>query len=109
MRPWDGIITDEDRRAYDAAGFGRAAGIGRRPALLIIDVQYRTTGSIPMPFGKRSKSIQRHAATSHGRLLGISAGCSNYSGGNAGLSSSPMSRRRFGRTAAGSQQKSLRS
>ncbi|WP_245344262.1 isochorismatase family protein [Bradyrhizobium japonicum] len=50
MRPWDGIITDEDRRAYDAAGFGRSAGMGRRPALLIIDVQYRTTGSLPLPF-----------------------------------------------------------
>lgn len=50
MRPWDNVITDEDQRRYDAAGFGRAAGIGRRPALLIIDVQYRTTGSVPMPF-----------------------------------------------------------
>ncbi|UPT93206.1 isochorismatase family protein [Bradyrhizobium barranii subsp. apii] len=50
MRPWDSVITDEDQRRYDAAGFGRAAGIGCRPALLIIDVQYRTTGSVPMPF-----------------------------------------------------------
>ncbi|WP_249141349.1 isochorismatase family protein [Bradyrhizobium liaoningense] len=50
MRPWDGLISDDDLRAYDAAGFGRPAGIGRRPALLIIDVQYRTTGTVPMPF-----------------------------------------------------------
>jgi maleamate amidohydrolase len=50
MRPWDGIISDEEQRAYNAAGFGRPSGIGKRPALLIIDVQYRTVGTRPMPF-----------------------------------------------------------
>lgn len=37
---------------YDAAGFGRPVGMGRKPALLIIDVQYRTTGTTRMPFDK---------------------------------------------------------
>ncbi len=50
MKPWDGIIPIEEQKAYGAAGFGRASGLGRRPALLIIDVQYRTTGTRPMPF-----------------------------------------------------------
>lgn len=50
VRPWDGIISEEEQRAYNAAGFGRATGIGKRPALVIIDVQYRTVGSRPMPF-----------------------------------------------------------
>ena len=50
MRPWDGIISDEEQRAYRAAGFGRPGGIGARPALLIIDVQYRTVGTEPRPF-----------------------------------------------------------
>ena len=49
-RPWDGIISEEEQRAYRAAGFGRSGGIGTRPALLIIDVQYRTVGTRPMPF-----------------------------------------------------------
>jgi nicotinamidase-related amidase len=49
-QPWDGIISDEEQRAYNAAGFGRQTGLGKRPALLIIDVQYRTTGTTPMPF-----------------------------------------------------------
>ncbi len=49
-RPWDGIISEEEQRAYRAAGFGRPGGIGVRPALLIIDVQYRTVGTRPMPF-----------------------------------------------------------
>ena len=49
-KPWDGIISPEEQRAYAAAGFGRRTGLGRRPALLIIDVQYRTVGTTPKPF-----------------------------------------------------------
>jgi len=50
MRPWDGIVGEEEQRAYRAAGFGRPSGWGRRPALLIIDVQYRTVGTRSLPF-----------------------------------------------------------
>lgn len=49
-RPWSGPISEEDERRYAAAGFGRPVGLGRRPALLIIDVQYRTVGLTPQPF-----------------------------------------------------------
>jgi len=44
------IIDALTRQRYDAAGFGRPVGLGQRPALLIIDVQYRTTGTTPVPF-----------------------------------------------------------
>jgi nicotinamidase-related amidase len=50
MRPWDGIISEEEQRAYRAAGFGKPVGMGSRPALLIIDVQYRTVGTVRRPF-----------------------------------------------------------
>jgi len=50
MKPWDHVISDEEQRAYRAAGFGRPSGLGVRPALLIIDVQYRTVGTTPLPF-----------------------------------------------------------
>ena len=49
-RPWADVITADDERRYEAAGFGRPVGMGRRPALLIIDVQYRTVGDSPKPF-----------------------------------------------------------
>ena len=49
-RPWDGIIPDDEQRAYRAAGFGRPTGLGQKPALLIIDVQYRTVGTKREPF-----------------------------------------------------------
>ena len=56
-KPWDGIISEDEQRAYHAAGFGRPSGLGRRPALLIIDVQYRTIGTSPKPFWESIKEF----------------------------------------------------
>ena len=56
-RPWDHLISEDAKRAYRAAGFGRPTGIGRRPALLIIDVQYRTTGTERRPFWESIKEF----------------------------------------------------
>jgi maleamate amidohydrolase len=46
---WEKYLTDLDRRVYAAAGFGHKSGFGSRPAVLIIDVQYRTCGELPKP------------------------------------------------------------
>lgn len=54
---WDAVIPEEERAAYEAAGFGRPSGIGKRPALLIIDVQYRTMGTEPKPFWESIKEF----------------------------------------------------
>ena len=48
-RPWDGLVPDRDHAAYAKAGFGGPTGLGVRPALLIIDMQYRTTGTRRVP------------------------------------------------------------
>src|SRR3954454_15016579 len=55
--PWDGVIPQAEQDAYQAAGFGRPSGIGARPALLVIDVQYRTVGTTPMPFMEAIKEF----------------------------------------------------
>lgn len=52
MNSWDGIISKSEQDIYQAAGFGRRGGIGRRPALLIIDVQYRTVGTRRVPIAQ---------------------------------------------------------
>jgi maleamate amidohydrolase len=57
MRPWDGIISEDEQKAYRAAGFGKPTGMGTRPALLIIDVQYRTTGTLEKPFWEAIKEF----------------------------------------------------
>lgn len=49
MKPWDSVIPEEEQLAYRAAGFGRRSGLGAKPALLVIDVQYRTVGTKPRP------------------------------------------------------------
>lgn len=50
MPAWTGTITEEEERRYAEAGFGGASVWGTRPALLIIDVQYRTVGTAPLPY-----------------------------------------------------------
>ena len=95
MKPWDGIIPTEEQEAYRAAGFGRPTGIGRRPALLIIDVQYRTVGTEPRPFWEAIKEFPD--LLRRGRLGGgaaISRACSRSSATTAGPCSIPMCRRR---------------
>ncbi|MFX8523739.1 hypothetical protein ABTM10_19610, partial [Acinetobacter baumannii] len=48
-RPWDKVIPQEEQETYAMAGLGGPGGFGRRPALLVIDVQYRSVGDRPMP------------------------------------------------------------
>ncbi|MDI1345447.1 MAG: isochorismatase family protein [Pseudolabrys sp.] len=57
LRPWDHLISDNEQKAYRAAGFGRPTGFGKKPALLIIDVQYRTVGTKRMPFWEAIKEF----------------------------------------------------
>ncbi|MDH4189422.1 MAG: isochorismatase family protein [Betaproteobacteria bacterium] len=57
MKPWDNIISEEEQRAYRAAGFGNPSGVGAHPALLVIDVQYRTVGTTPKSFWESIKEF----------------------------------------------------
>ncbi|MEV0132755.1 isochorismatase family protein [Dactylosporangium sp. NPDC050688] len=52
-----GVIDAQTLARYKAAGFGGSGSRGRRPALLIIDVQYRTTGTRRMPFDEAVKEF----------------------------------------------------
>ncbi|MGB6118449.1 MAG: isochorismatase family protein [Mesorhizobium sp.] len=56
-KPWEGVIPEEELLAYRKAGFGAPSGLGRKPALLIIDVQYRTVGTEPKPFFESIKEF----------------------------------------------------
>ncbi len=48
-RPWDGIVPESEIEVYRKAGLGGRSGIGKRAALLVIDVQYRSMGESPKP------------------------------------------------------------
>jgi nicotinamidase-related amidase len=51
-RPWDGIIPEAELEIYRRSGWGTPSGIGRWPALLVIDVQYRSMGEKPLPIAE---------------------------------------------------------
>lgn len=61
---WRDTVPASEWAVYEAAGFGRPAGLGRRPAVLVIDVQYRTVGDEPAPL---LESIERYYRTSCGQ------------------------------------------
>lgn len=48
-RPWTSIIPEEELAIYEQAGFGHPSARPQRPALLVIDVQYRSIGRIRAP------------------------------------------------------------
>src|SRR3954452_6488961 len=43
-RPWSDLIASDEIEVYRRAGYQRAYGLGSRPALLIVDVEYNFTG-----------------------------------------------------------------
>ncbi len=48
-RRWEDAIPADDLAVHRAAGYGAPLGLGRRPAALIIDVNYRFLGRRPAP------------------------------------------------------------
>ena len=49
MAVWDDVLPEEDRRVFELAGWGRDAGFGERPVLLVVDVIYNFVGDRPEP------------------------------------------------------------
>jgi nicotinamidase-related amidase len=49
LPPWKCVVTDADLEVYRRAGYQQRYGVGKRPALLIIDVEYNFTGDCPEP------------------------------------------------------------
>lgn len=48
-RIWDAFLTDRDKQVFAKSGYGRRAGFGARPALMVIDVNYNFCGDRPEP------------------------------------------------------------
>jgi maleamate amidohydrolase len=46
---WDAFLTERDKQVFAASGYGARGGFGKRPALLIIDVNYGFVGDRPEP------------------------------------------------------------
>jgi nicotinamidase-related amidase len=49
MATWDDILSERDKQVFALSGYGKRAGFGQRPAVLIIDVNYNFVGDKPEP------------------------------------------------------------
>jgi hypothetical protein len=49
MATWDDILTPRDKDVFALSGYGKRAGFGQRPAVLVIDVNYNFVGDKPEP------------------------------------------------------------
>lgn len=46
---WNQFLTDRDKQVFGDSGYGARAGFGKRPAVLVIDVNYAFCGESPEP------------------------------------------------------------
>jgi nicotinamidase-related amidase len=46
MRVWDKYLTERDKEVHGLSGFSARTGFGKRPAVLVIDVNYAFTGDV---------------------------------------------------------------
>lgn len=46
---WSKFLTERDKQVFKTAGYGTRQGFGKRPALLVIDVNYFFCGDKPAP------------------------------------------------------------
>ena len=49
MAIWDAYLTERDKAVFGSAGYGKLAGFGRRPVVLVVDVNYNFVGDRPEP------------------------------------------------------------
>jgi len=46
---WRDLLSPEERRVFEASGYGQSTGFGTRPAVLVIDMNYNFIGDRPEP------------------------------------------------------------
>jgi len=49
MPVWDQFLTERDKQVFTGAGYGKPAGFGQRPVVLVVDVNYAFVGDRPEP------------------------------------------------------------
>ncbi len=55
MPVWDAFLTERDKRIFGSAGYGKRGGFGKRPVVLVIDVNYNFVGDRPEPIEESVK------------------------------------------------------
>ena len=60
-RVWDRFLTERDKAVFGSAGYGVRQGFGKRPALLVIDVNYAFCGDKREPILESIKRWRQSA------------------------------------------------
>jgi len=47
MPVWDRYLTERDRRVFASSGYGKPAGFGKRPVVIVVDVNHNFVGDRP--------------------------------------------------------------
>jgi nicotinamidase-related amidase len=63
-RIWDSLLTEQDRAVYGSGVFGGGVGIGRSPAIVVVDVLNKSIGDEPLPI---LEAMQRFGKTCCGQ------------------------------------------
>jgi nicotinamidase-related amidase len=58
MATWDDTLTERDKKVFALSGYGKRAGFGQRPAVLVIDVNYNFVGDKPEPILESMKRFR---------------------------------------------------
>ena len=68
---WNKFLTERDKQVFAKAGFGTRQGFGKRPAVIVIDVNYNFCGDRPEPI---LESIKRwHTSCGEEAWQGVKA------------------------------------
>ncbi|MBC7781158.1 MAG: isochorismatase family protein [Proteobacteria bacterium] len=46
---WTPFLTERDKQVFESSGYGARQGFGKRPAIIVIDVNYNFCGDTPEP------------------------------------------------------------
>ncbi len=49
MTKWDSVLSERDRKVFAASGFGKRGGYGKRPVIVVVDVNINFVGDKPEP------------------------------------------------------------
>jgi nicotinamidase-related amidase len=58
MPTWDDVLTPRDKEVFALSGYGKRAGFGQRPAILVIDVNYNFVGDKEEPIFESVKRFR---------------------------------------------------
>ncbi|HTE83216.1 MAG TPA: isochorismatase family protein, partial [Dehalococcoidia bacterium] len=65
-RIWDDLLTEQDRAVYGSGVFGGAVGIGRTPAIVVVDVLNKSIGDEPLPILEAMKRFGKTCCGDNG-------------------------------------------